>query len=411
MAKEIDRLTPLRVKTLSAPGRYADGGRLYLTIGKSGAKSWAFIYRFRGRTREAGLGAVADVTLQKARTKAKEGGEFLARKPPVDPLTVWRRPERDQPPTFEDAARAFVESKAEAWRSAKHRRQSSVFLLERCNLIARIPVNEITTADVLRVIKPIFNRTPDVALRLRGQIESVLNAARAHGHIGADCANPARWRGHLELLLPKRKTIGDRHFAAMPYADIPAFVAELRDLRQDANGAFHVPAYALEFLIMTGMRSNEVLSGLWSEVDWEARTWTLSGERMKAGREHKVPLSEPAVAILEAMRGVSSSPLIFPGARKYQPMSGKAFERLLKRMGRNVTTHGFRSSLRDWVGDETEFPREVAEAVLAHAVGDATERAYRRGSAFEKRRTLMESWSAYVTGAAPGGNIIEFKRV
>jgi integrase len=413
MAKEVERLTPFRVNALTQPGRHADGGNLYLVIGKNGSKSWAFIYRWDGRTREAGLGSADPKTgksLKEARIKAKEGRDFLKSKPPVDPLSKWRRSENGRVPTFEEAARAYLDAKNGAWRNAKHRRQVVAFLVERCKPLAHIPVDEIATAHVLKIAKPIFDRTPDTALRLRAQIESVLNSARAHGHIDADRANPARWRGHLELLLPKRKAGAARHFAAMPYKEIPAFVSELRELRRDAAGVFHVAAYALEFLILTGMRSSEALGAHWSEIDGETRTWTLPAGRMKALREHVVPLSDGAMAILEAMRGIGSSPLIFPGQSKLTPMRGKAFERVLERMGRDVTTHGFRSSFRDWAGDETEFAREVAEAALAHAVGDATERAYRRGHALEKWRQLMEMWSTFVTGAEPSGNVVEFKR-
>jgi integrase len=406
--KSIEKLTTLELRALDKPGRYSDGGNLYVVIGANGGRSWSFIYRWQGRTREAGLGAFPAVSLKDARALAKEGRELLSRKPPIDPLTVWRRSERERVPTFEEAARAYLDTKSKAWRNAKHRRQVAA-MLERCKPLAHIPVDEIATADALKVVKPIFDRTPPTALRLRGHIESVLNTARAHGHIDADRANPARWRGHLELLLPKRKTAGARHFTAMPYKEIPAFVSDLRDLRRDAAGVFHVAAYALEFLILTSVRSGEVLGARWSEIDEEARTWALPAGRMKALREHVVPLSDGSMAILEAMRGISSSPLIFPGRSKLTPMAGKAFERILARMGRDVTTHGFRSGFRDWAGDETEFPREVAEAALAHAVGDATERAYRRGSALEKRRALMEAWSAFVTGAGPASNVVEFK--
>jgi integrase len=410
MAKEVERLTPFRVKALTAPGRYADGNRLYLTIGKNGSKSWAFIYRWHGRTREAGLGAVSDVTLKGARAKAKEGGEFLARKPPVDPLIEWRRPERERISTFAESARAYLEHKTGAWRSLKQGRQVGAALAGRCSAIDRIPVNEVTTADILKVIRPIWDRTPDAALRLRGHIEGVLNVARAHGHIDKDAANPARWRGHLELLLPKRSATNGRHFDAMPYAELPAFVAELRQLRGTGTGGFYTAAYALEFLILTATRSSETLGATWSEIDWEARVWRLPAGRMKVFRDHDIPLSGAALAILEAVRKLGSNPLIFPGSRKFIPAPGKTFERLLTRMGRETTTHGFRSSFRDWAGDKTDFPREVAEAALSHAVGDATERAYRRGDALEKRRALMEMWASFIEGAAPKDNIVELRR-
>jgi integrase len=407
--KSVEKLTTLELRALDKPGRYSDGGNLYAVVGANGGRSFSFIYRFHGRTREAGLGAFPAVSLKDARALAKEGRKLLERKPPIDPLTVWRRSERERVPTFEEAAHAYLDAKNGAWRNAKYKGQVAA-MFRRCKPLAHIPVDEIATADVLKVIKPIFDRTPDTALRLRGHVESVLNAARAHGHIDADRANPARWRGHIELLLPKRKAVVARHFTAMPYKEIPAFVAELRELRRDAAGVFCVAAYALEFLILTGVRSGEALGALWSEIDLEARTWTLAPERMKALREHVVPLSDGAMAVLDAVREISSSPLVFPGRSKFTPMRSKAFERVLERMGRDVTTHGFRSGFRDWAGDKTEFPREVAEAALAHAVGDATERAYRRGHALEKRRALMETWGAYVTGAEPGSNIVPLKR-
>jgi integrase len=410
MAKEIERLTPFRVKALTTPGRYADGNRLYLAIGKNGSKSWSYIYRWHGRTREAGLGSVSNVTLKSARAKAKEGGEFLARKPPIDPLTEWRRTEGERIPTFAESARVYLEHKTGAWRSPKQRRQVGAALAGRCSAIDRIPVDKVTTADILKVVKPIWDRTPDAALRLRGHIEGLLNVARAHGHIDKDAANPARWRGHLELLLPKRPATNGRHFDAMSYAELPAFVADLRQWRGAGSGGYYTAAYALEFLILTATRSSETLGALWSEIDWEARIWRLSAERMKAGRPHDIPLSMTALAILESMQKFGSNPLIFPGARKFIPAPGKTFERLLTRMGRETTTHGFRSSFRDWAGDKTDFPREVAEAALAHAVGDATERAYRRGDALEKRRALMEMWASFIEGATPKGNVVELKR-
>jgi integrase len=408
MAKETNRLTPLRVKSLTKPGRYADGDRLYLNVSKKGARSWVLIYRWNGRPKEAGLGSLADVPLKSARIKAKEGGELLARKPPIDPLTVWRKPEREEIPTFAPATTTYLESKIAGWRNARHQRQVAAMLAKHCGSLARIPVNEIATADVLKVVKPVWNRTPPTANRLRGHIEGVLNVARAHGHIPTDAPNPARWKGHLELLLPKRSSV-TQNFAAMPYAEVPTFVGELRELRCDATGAFCVPAFALEFTILTVARSAETLGALWVEIDWTERKWTLPAGRTKAQREHVVPLSSGAIAVLEAVREISSSPLIFPGARKYAPAPGKVFERMLQRMGRAVTTHGFRSSFRDWCGDETEHSRETAEAALAHVVGDRTERAYRRGDALKKRRALMEAWSAYVTGAEPEGNVVPLR--
>jgi hypothetical protein len=201
MAKEIEKLSALGVRALKAPGRYSDGGGLYAIVSKTGRKSWGFLYRWGGRTREAGLGSVDDVALKEARAKAKEGREMLARRPAVDPLSVWRKPEQSRIPTFEEAARAYVDAAGPGWRNAKHRRQVATMLAEPCKSIARLPVDEIATADVLRVVKPLWGRTPNTAARLRGRIEAVLDAARAHGHVDADRPNPARWKGHLKLFI------------------------------------------------------------------------------------------------------------------------------------------------------------------------------------------------------------------
>jgi integrase len=409
MAKKVKRLSPLSINTLTRPGRHADGDNLYLVVNENGSKSWSFLYRWQGRTREAGLGSYSAVPLKDARAKAAEGRGLLQSKPPIDPLTVWRAPERTPIPTFEEVARGHLDRKARKWRNPKHKAQTYELVRRQCGPIAHTPVNEIKTAAIFNILAPIWEAKFETASRLRGIIEGVFNAAKVLGHIDEAAPNPARWKGHLDQLLSGRETTKRRHFAAMPYADVPAFVAELQGARR-AAGVFHVPAYALEFLILTVARSSEALGAQWSEIDWEACTWVLPGGRMKAAREHVVPLSEAAMAVLANIRELSSSPLIFPGARKSAPMAGKAFERLLQRMGRSVTTHGFRSSFRDWAGDKTEFAREVAEAALAHAVGDETERAYRRGSALEKRRALMEAWAAFVMGAEPGNNVVPLKR-
>jgi integrase len=249
-------------------------------------------------------------------------------------------------------------------------------------------VDRIDTETVLSVLRPHWSRVPETASRLRGRIEKVLNAAKAKGYRSGE--NPAAWRGHLDHLLPSPKKIGDHsHYAAMPYAEVPAFLAKLRE----RDG---VATLALELAILTAARSGEVFGAHWGEIDLGAKVWTIAANRMKAGREHRVPLSDPAMAILAKLNECRVSGHVFPGQRRNQPLSPSAMELVLRRMGvKGVTVHGFRSSFRDWAGNETGFPREIAEQALAHVIGDVAEQAYRRSDALEKRRKLMDAWAAY----------------
>jgi integrase len=245
-------------------------------------------------------------------------------------------------------------------------------------------------------------RAPETWSRLRGRIEAVLDAARARSFIGRNEANPARWRGHLDKLLPKRAKLTRGHHAAMPYADVPPFVAELRQRPATA-------ARALEFCILTAARSGEALSARWHEIDLDQQVWTIPPTRTKAAREHRVPLSERAAAILREMEALRSGDYVFPGQRPGRPLSGMAFEMLLRCAKSPYTAHGFRSSFRDWAGNETHFPRELAEHALAHVIGDTAEQAYRRSDALARRRELMDAWAQFCEGAA-GENVFAFKR-
>jgi integrase len=251
-----------------------------------------------------------------------------------------------------------------------------------------LPVDMVDTQAVLSVLHPLWQKLPETASRLRGQIEAVLDAARAKGHIGRNEANPARWRGHLDKLLAKRQKLSGGHHAALPFRDVPAFIGQLRG--RDATAAL-----ALEFTILTAARSGEVLGALWDEIDLKACVWTVPAASMKAGREHRVPLSTRALAIVKSIKAAKTGPFVFAGQRLGKGLSGMAMVMLLRRLEADVTVHGFRSSFRDWAGEMTAFPREIAEAALAHVAGDATERAYRRADALEKRRELMTAWANY----------------
>ena len=375
------KLTARKVET-AKPGKYGDGGGLQLAVASSGAKKWVLRFLWKGKAREMGLGSYPEVGLAEAREKAM-AGRRLARSG-IDPIAERKQDRRV--PTFGKLADEVVAEQSKGFRNEKHKAQWAVTLREYAAPLRPMPVDAITTEDILAVLKPVWSTKAETASRLRGRIERVLNAAKAKGLRSGE--NPAAWRGHLENLLPKRQKLTRGHHAAMPYADVPAFVARLRE--RDA-----VAALALEFAILTAARSGEVLGARWREIDFGARIWTIPPQRMKAAREHRVPLSESAFAILEKLGEARVSEFIFPGQGAGRPLAEMVLRRMLRRDADVVTVHGFRSSFRDWAGNETHFPRELAEAALAHVVGDKAEQAYRRSDALEKRRALMEAWAAY----------------
>ena len=341
------------------------------------------------------------VSLAEARNKAHEARKMLeAGKNPIEAKRQAAIIEAGKP-TFGAIADALIAAKECEWRNPKHRAQWRMTLETYAAPLRARPVDEIDTAAVLDVLKPLWQTKPETASRLRGRIEAVLDAAKAQGHRSGE--NPAAWRGHLAHLLPKRGILTRGHHAAMAYADVPAFVAQLREREALA-------ALALEFCILTATRSGEVLGARWWEIDLSAKVWTVAAERMKAAREHRIPLSERALAILEKLSEARTGELIFPGQRAGKPLSNTAMEMLLRRMDQDaVTVHGFRSAFRDWAGNETHFPREVAEAALAHVVGDKAEQAYRRGDALEKRRALMEAWANFIEPRS-GSNVVKLRK-
>jgi integrase len=388
MGRDIHKLTDRKVQT-AKPGRYSDGEGLYLVVDATGGRRWAFLFRRAGKLKEMGLGGLKArggkpaVSLAKARDRAGLARLMVAegRNPIAEGLPV-----ETAIPTFGAAADRFVESLSPQWRNAKHRAQWAMTLTHYAAPLRPLPVDRIDTAAVLDVLKPVWLAKPETASRLRGRIERVLDAAKAKGERQGE--NPARWRGHLDHLLPARQRLTRGHHAAMPYQDVSGFLTALR-------GREAVAALGLEFLVLTAARSGEVREARWSEIDLEAKVWTVPAGRMKAGREHRVPLSARALKILETVKPLGGGGYVFPGQKTNRPLSGMAFEMLLRRMKAKCTTHGFRSSFRDWAGEASTFPREIAEQALAHVVGDATERAYRRGDALEKRRKLMDAWAGF----------------
>ncbi len=388
MVNKINRLTARSIATAKKPGRLADGANLYLRIDRAGGKRWIFFYRLNGKQREAGLGGANYLGLAKAREIAIGMRELLAQG--IDPLDARRADRRATAArvTFGHCADAFLAAKESSWRNAKHRAQWRMTLETYAAPLRSLPVAEVSTQNILRVIQPIWQEKPETASRLRGRIEAVLDSARVAGHIPEREPNPARWSGHLEMLLPPPAKLARGHHAALAYIDLPAFLTRL-------GGQEGMAALALRFLILTAARTGEALGARWDEIDLDAKVWTVPASRMKAAREHRVPLSKPAIGILEKLNEARSCEFVFFGLKRGRPLSNMALEMLLRRMLVETTVHGFRSAFRDWCGDQTSFPREVAEAALSHVVGDKAEQAYRRGDALEKRRALMDAWAAF----------------
>jgi integrase len=396
----------LEVAKIAEAGRYADGGGLYLIVrpARSGgfARSWLVRYRgLEGKWREAGLGGYPQVSLAAARQRASEvraqaasGQDAIAAKKAVKPLAAeMSDPETganpSAAPSFKACAEAYVAAHEPTWTNAKHAWQWTNTLRKVVYpVIGDLPVSAIDRQAILRVLDPIWRKTPETANRIRGRIELVLNWAKARGLRDGD--NPAVWRGNLQFALPApNKLRAKQSHSALPVAELPAFVATIAEIDQ-------MSAQALLFTILTAARTSEVLLAKWDEFDLSLRVWTVPAERMKARRAHRVPLSDEAIEVLASASAVRAGDYVFPGARYRRPLSNMALLMLLRRFGRSdLTTHGFRSTFRDWCAESTNFPREVAEAALAHVVGDKVEAAYLRTEFLEKRRALMSAWGAF----------------
>lgn len=387
MAKHtLNKLSARRVASAIQPGRYGDGGGLYLVVAPDGSRKWVFRFVWNGNQRDMGLGALRDVSLAEARSAAAVARDHVrcGRDPILERARA--RVAASGVPTFGEMADQLIASIEAGFRNEKHRYQWRQTLAEYAKPLRPKPVDTITTEDVLECLTPIWQTKTETAARLRGRIERVLDAAKAKGYRTGE--NPARWRGHLNSLLPKRQRLTRGHHAALPFSGVPEFLARVRE-----TGG--IGARALEFLILTAMRTGEVIGARWDEIDLSGKVWTVPASRMKAAREHRVPLTERAIEILNHMAVVRTGDFVFPGFRHDRPLSNMAMRMVARRAGITQTVHGFRSAFRDWAGERTNFPREVAEAALAHVVGDATERAYRRGDALEKRRELMDAWAFF----------------
>jgi len=397
MPRPINKLSDLRVRNASTPGYLSDGGGLYLQISPSLTKSWVFRYQLANRPREMGLGALHTFSLKEARERARRCRQLLAEgRDPIEDRQAERQQKRldaARALTFDQCAAAYIDAHKAGWRNAKHGDQwSSTLSVYASPTFGALPVQAVDTALVMRALEPIWKAKTETASRVRGRIESVLDWATVRGYRTGE--NPARWRGHLDKLLPKRSKVKKvEHHAALPYAQISGFMDKL-------HAQEGIAARALEFLILTAARSGEVIGARWDEFDFEGKTWTVPGERMKAGRPHEVPLSPRALAIVKAQQKIRTGDYVFAGRRPTEPLSNMAMLALLKRMGRtDLTAHGFRSTFRDWAAEQTNYANEVAEMALAHVVGDKVEAAYRRGTMKEKRVHLMNDWARFCTAA------------
>jgi integrase len=391
MPRMLNRLTAMKVAKAKRPGLLSDGGGLYLRIAPGGSKQFIFRYAVNGRLRDMGIGPTHTVDLAMAREKALEARRL--RLEGIDPIAHRRarvaalQAADAKAMTFRQCAEGFIRDNEKEWRSARHRQQWTSTLAKYVYPeLGELPVAAIDTPLVLRVVKPLWADKTVTAARVRGRIEAILGWATVHHYRSGD--NPARWQGLLEHALPAQAKIAKtEHHAALPYTEVAPFMAKLQ---QDTSAA----AKCLQFIVLTAARLVEATGATWAEIDFEARTWTVPATRMKGGREHRVPLSDAAMAVLEAMRAVRMSNFVFPGLLDGRPVGMRTVQDLVK-IGGEITVHGLRSSFRDWAAERTSFPREVCEMALAHAIPDAVEAAYRRGDLFEKRRKLMNAWAAY----------------
>jgi integrase len=403
MKRQINRLTAAAVR--NATKDVCDGYGLWLQVSTHNTKSWLFRFMIDGKPDSMGLGPVNTTSLAKARERAQRARDLV--KEGINPREArdaerrQRKVQTAKAQTFKECADAYIEANKASWKSAKHLDQwISVFngtkrgklrLPAATEAINALPVSAIDTGLILKVLEPIWQKTPESASRIRGRIERVLDWAKVRGYREGE--NPARWRGHLKQTLPARSRLSRGQHDAAPYSEMPSFMAQLRDKPG-------VSARALEFAILTAARTGEIIGATWAEIDLERRLWTVPAHRMKASREHRVPLPDRAVAILGELP--RDGEFVFVSARKDKSLSDMVMLRLLRGMrGKGATVHGFRSTFRDWAAEQTSYPNELCEIALAHALSDKTEAAYRRGDMMEKRQRLMTDWATYCEGT-PG---------
>ncbi|PLW82519.1 integrase [Kineobactrum sediminis] len=393
------KLKPISLKGLPN-GWHADGGNLYLFV-RGNSRNWIFRYVAPdGTRRNMSLGPLRGLTLARARDVARE--LVIKVKDPVNPIDPMREAQSKRQEekateefkrTFKQCADAFIESKRHGWKNAKHASQWEATLNTYVYpKIGSMAVNEIDTPHIVSVLEPIWHVKSETASRVRSRMENIISWATVSKFREGE--NPARWRGHLDHIFPPvRKVTAVKHHPALPYHRLPEFITILR--KRAGMGA-----RALEFTILTAARSGEVRGATWDEINLNQGTWTIPGSRMKTGKEHRVPLTDAAIELLQALPRVAKNPLVFPGSKNGAPMSDMSLTAVLRRIGeQEITVHGFRSTFRDWSAEQTTYPREACELCLAHTVGDAVERAYRRGDLFDLRKQLMADWASFCSSS------------
>lgn len=386
--RTLHKLTNRTIETRNTPGKYSDGGGLYLVVSKRGSKNWCFMYRWGDKRPELGMGGYPTVSLAEARARAVIARKALNNIPKQDPRDVFKslKQTSDEPITLGAFTERLLDRILVDFKNAKHRQQWRNSLKTYAAPINNRSIAEIETKDVLGVLSPIWNKKRETARRVQGRLERIFDAAKAEGLRSGE--NPARWKGHLDTTLPNNRP-NRKHHAALRYELLPAFISTLRERHS-------LSAQCLEFIVLTATRSSEARNATWDEIDLNKAVWTIRRERMKMRRQHRIPLSDRAIDILRDLAGTRVGDFVFPGQSLTKGISETSIRKLLLGLSDGaLTTHGFRSTFRDWVFEQTEFPREVAEISLSHNVGDATERAYRRGDALEKRRVLMQAWTDY----------------
>jgi integrase len=409
MAREVDKLSAVVVRNKTTPGLYSDGGGLYLQVTEDKAKSWIYRFMLNGKRRDMGLGSIHTIGLSEARDEARKCRQLV--RDGIDPIESRKvvklaaAAEAAKSLTFRQCAEAYIKAHEAGWKNDKHTAQwTSTLETYVYPVMGKLSVTAVDVGLVMKVIEPIWTTKTETASRVRGRIEVILDWATVRKFRAGE--NPARWKGHLDHLLPARSKVQKAgHHAALPYDQIGAFMFNLR--AQEG-----ISARALEFTILTAARTGEVIGAKWDEIDLEKRVWTISAERMKADREHRVPLSDAAIAILEAVKKLRDGDYVFPGSVSKKPLSNMALLMSLRRMKRtDLTAHGFRSTFKDWASERTAYPNEVSEAALAHTIGDKTEAAYRRGDLFEKRTRLMNDWALFCSAipAKAGANVTSIR--
>jgi integrase len=382
------KLSARRVET-AKPGKFADGSNLYLIVNERGVKTWKLIYTNGGRRPELTLGKFPETSLSEARELALEARRKI--KAGIDPVAERRAQKAKKVTTFGDVARQLHADKSHGWRAKKYTQQWLTSLERHAAPLLEMSVAAIDTDAVLAVLRPIWQTKHETASRLRGQIERVLSAAAVRGLRSG--MNPAIWRGHLDALLSKPPRTSKRHHRAVDCHELPTLIVKLRQRQQSS-----ISAYCLEFCVLTAARTGEAIGARWSEIDEAAAVWTLPAGRTKQGRAHRVPLTARALAIITAMKQLAPGEHVFPGRFGRGSLHDAALWKALAACGGEASVHGFRAAFRTWVSECTSHPRELAEMALGHVVGDATERAYARGDALERRRRLMEDWAAFLNG-------------